>query len=80
MNRFRVMSTVIMGILALSQFLLQPDNLIIWGNPRLAGVALGAIAVLAGVVSSTMPSWFQAPSAERAVRRAEAANEQPPRG
>lgn len=72
MNRFRLASSLVMAIMALTQFLLQPDNLTVWPSPRLVAVVLGAIAVVCNVIQATMPSWFQAPAAERAVRASEA--------
>ena len=76
MNRFRTLSSLLMSILALTQFLLQPDQLANWTNPRLAGMVIGGIAVVLGVIQTTMPSWSQAPAASAAVKESEAA----PRG
>ena len=60
-----------MSVLALSQFLLQPDQLANFTNPRLAAMVIGGIAVVLGVIQTTMPSWSQAPAASAAVRESE---------
>ena len=70
-NRFRVASTLTMAILALTQFLMQPDNLAVWSNPRLVALVVGGIAVVLGVIQTTMPSWSQAPAASAAVKESE---------
>ena len=55
MNRYALVSTLVMVVLALSQFLLQPDNLSVWASPKVAGVVLGGIAVVCGVVQNQLP-------------------------
>jgi len=76
MNRFKVASTAMLVVVALCAFLLQPDNLTVWRDPHLAGVVIGAIAVVSNVVTMALPSWTQSGPAEAAVRRTEL----PPRG
>lgn len=51
--------------LVMAQFLLQPDALAVWGNPKLAAVILGCASVGLGYLVNWLPSVTGATAGEK---------------
>jgi hypothetical protein len=54
---------------ALGAYVLQPDNLTVWGNPRLVAFVVGALMIVFTVVNNWLPSMFKDQQAEEAAQR-----------
>ena len=65
----RFAALIVTLLSGLAAYLIQPENIDVWANPKMAGVVLGGLLVACPIINNFLSSMFRDTDAEAQLRQ-----------